>query len=72
MAFAGPYLAERMELGRPRFAEKLVPSIRSKSRDTRETSLDATEIDRPKNSGKIGAERAHSRIALAIRLDTYN
>jgi hypothetical protein len=61
-----------MEFGRPRLSEELVPGIRSESRDTRESTLDTTEIDRPKNPREIGAERAHGCVALAIRLDTAN
>ena len=70
MALPGPYFAERMEFGGPRFAEELVPGIRSESRDTREPCLYATEIDRAKNSRKVSAERAHCYVALAVRLDT--
>jgi hypothetical protein len=59
-----------MEFGGPRFAEELIPGIRSESRDTRETSFYATEIDGAKNSRKISAERAHDCVALAVWLDT--
>src|SRR5438094_19506 len=58
VAFSRSYFAKRMELCRPGLAEEPVPSIRPKPRDTREPSLDATEIDRSKNSREIGAERA--------------
>src|SRR5258708_32598580 len=61
-----------MEFGRPRPSEKLVPCIRSDCRDTREPSLDTTEINRSKNPGEIGAERAYGCVAFAIRLNTNN
>src|SRR5579872_3370031 len=61
-----------MEFGRPRFSEELVPGIRSESRDAREAALYATEIDRAENSRKIGAQRAHGCVALAVRLNTDN
>ena len=72
VAFPRSYFAKRMELCRPGLAEEPVPSIRPKPRDTREPSLDATEIDRSKNSREISAQRAHSCVALTIRLNTNN
>lgn len=72
MAFPRSYLAKRMEFGRQRFSEELVPDIGSESRDTREPSLYATKIDRAENSRKISAQRAHGCVALAVRLNTDN
>src|SRR5580704_6719698 len=72
MAVRRPDLAKRTEFGRPRCSEKLVPCIRSKSRNTREPCFDAAEIDRAKNSRQISTERAHGCVALAVRLDARN
>ena len=72
MALPRPDLTKRMEFSRPRFSEELVPGIRSESRDTREPCLDATEIDRAKDSRQISAERAHGCVALAVRLNAGN
>jgi hypothetical protein len=69
MAFPRADLAKRMEFGRPRCSEKLVPCIRSESRDAGEPCLYATEIDRTKNPRQIGTERTHGRVALAVRLN---
>src|SRR6516225_66797 len=70
MALGRAYLAKRMELFRTRFAEDMVPRIRSESDNTREPSLEATEIDGTINPREITAKRAHGRVALAVWLET--
>ncbi len=72
MAFPRSYLAKRMEFGRARCSEKLVPGIRSECHDTRQSSVYPTEINRAENSRKVSAERPHGCVALTVRLNTDN
>src|SRR6516164_5568806 len=59
-----------MELIRTRFAKDRGPGVRSESHDTREPSLEATEIDGAIDPREITAKRAHRRVALAVWLET--
>src|SRR5262249_61350473 len=70
MALARTYLAKRMQLSGPGLSKHLIPRIRSECHNTRERRLYATEIDCAINPWEIATQRAHGRVALAVRLDT--
>ena len=56
MTFACSYLAKGMKFSGPDCTEEFVPDFGSESRNTREPSFDATEIDRAKDAWKIATE----------------
>ena len=72
MAPAGTNLPERVQFLRPRRPEQAVPRLGADPHDAGQAPLDVAKFHRPKQSGKVAAERAHGRAMVRPGLDRHD